>query len=49
MIRFRLPLALQLVLWFYMISIVPVVLVYTFMQGQMRDAYLGARLDTLEN
>jgi len=25
------------------------VLVYTFMQGQMRDAYLGARLDTLEN
>ncbi|MBM3124602.1 MAG: hypothetical protein FJZ87_05955 [Chloroflexi bacterium] len=49
MIRSRFPLALQLVLWFLLISTVPLVLVYNFMQSQMQEAYMNARLDTLDN
>ena len=49
MTKTRAPLAWRLVLWFSIFAVVPLLAAYSFVQGQVRDAYIEARLDTLEN
>ena len=47
MTQFRSPLAVRLVLWSFLFSLVPILTVYAFMQGRVRETIVNTRLDTL--
>ena len=49
MTRFRSPLGLRLALWVLLFSLAPLLIVYIFMQQQVRETYTNARLYTLQN
>jgi len=47
--QFRSPLAARLVLWVIAFSLLPLIIAYVFLQRQVRETYLNARIETLEN
>jgi GAF domain-containing protein len=47
--RFKSPLGLRIALWILLLSLVPLGVVYAFMQNDTRDTYTEARLFTLQN
>jgi GAF domain-containing protein len=47
--RFRSPLGLRLAMWVLLLSLIPLLVVYLFMQQQVRETYINARLYTLQN
>src|SRR5690242_4811446 len=49
MTRFKSPLGLRIAFWVIVLSLIPLLTVYLFMQNRMRDTYVDARLYTLQN
>lgn len=49
MTRFRIPLALNLLIWAFIFSLAPLFIVFAFMQLRMRETYISTRLETHEN
>ena len=49
MTQLRSPLMWRLILWLVFLSIIPLVIVYAFMQRNMRDTYSDAQLEILTN